>query len=590
VNNLTDSNKEKVLPTARSDEELANKFLHFFQDKIHKIRSKFPQPSARSTSRKVNPQILLLSSFRPTTEDELRSIVTEHGFKTSPEDPLPAEMLKIHVDTLLPYWVELVNLSLEIGKMDKLKSSIMLPLIKELNSMTDTEEFKNYRPVCNLVFVGKLVERVVDIRLQEQLDRNSLNTKEEYGYKNKHSTELLLTWVCNNLFEACDKNTASVVLLLDLSAAFDTVDHEKLLEILEVEIGITGVALLWFREFLTNRTQRVKIGDSLSEVLVLLFGVIQGSILGPRLFNIYIRSVYKRVGDTQFEIVGFADDHQLIKQFVLTMKATALGEDIRNCLSVIAEWMSEHFLCLNPTKTKIIVVAPPAVKEKIIIGGVLLNDNECIRFVDSAKNLGIVIDSVLNFQEQIDKLVKSCFMTIRQLSKVKMFLTQQQLQTLVSSLIFSKLDYCNSLYYGLPEYTLRKLQHVQNCAARLVKKKKIPHNSSMINIFTELHWLRIKHRIIYKVLLIVHNCLHDNAPEDIQSLIIVANSQRGVKLKETRARNSYGERAFSHVGPKLWNLLPNEISGEIDQVEFKKKLKSFLMTKGDEFVEWTKSC
>ena len=181
-------------------------------------------------------------------------------------------------------------------------------------------------------------------------------------------------------------------------------------------------------------------------------------------------------------------------------------------------------------------------------------------------------------------------MTIRQLSKVKMFLTQQQLQTLVSSLIFSKLDYCNSLYYGLPEYTLRKLQHVQNCAARLVKKKKIPHNSSMINIFTELHWLRIKHRIIYKVLLIVHNCLHDNAPEDIQSLIIVANSQRGVKLKETRARNSYGERAFSHVGPKLWNLLPNEISGEIDQVEFKKKLKSFLMTKGDEFVEWTKSC
>ena len=142
----------------------------------------------------------------------------------------------------------------------------------------------------------------------------------------------------------------------------------------------------------------------------------------------------------------------------------------------------------------------------------LLNYNECIRFVDSAKNLGIVIDSVLNFQEQIDKLVKSCFMTIRQLSKVKMFLTQQQLQTLVSSLIFSKLDYCNSLYYGLPEYTVRKLQHVQNCAARLVKKKKISHNSSMINIFTELHWLRIKHRIIYKVLLIVHNCLHDNAP------------------------------------------------------------------------------
>ena len=119
---------------------------------------------------------------------------------------------------------------------------------------------------------------------------------------------MLLTWVTNNLLEACDNNTPSVVLLLDLSAAFDTVDHEKLLAILEFEIGITGVALEWFREFLTNRTQKVKIGETCSEIALLLFGVIQGSILGPRLFNIYIRSEYKRVKPTRFEIVGFADD------------------------------------------------------------------------------------------------------------------------------------------------------------------------------------------------------------------------------------------------------------------------------------------
>ena len=502
-------------------------------------------------------------------------------------------MLREHLDTLLPYWTEIVNLSLEAGKMDKLKSQIILPLIKDLSSMTDTEDYKNYRPVANLVFIGKLIERVVDIRLQEHLDRNKLNTKEEYGYKQKHSTELLLTWVSNNLFEACDKNMASVVLLLDLSAAFDTVDHEKLLDILENEIGITDIALKWFREFLSDRTQTVQIGDSISDAQKLLFGVIQGSILGPRLFNIYIRSIYKRVGPTKFEIVGFADNHQLIKHFVLTLKFTALGDDIRNCLQVISDWMNEHFLCLNQTKTKILVVAPPSVKEKIIINGILLDDT-CIRFVDSAKNLGMIIDSVLNFQEQIEKLVKSCFMTIRKLSKVKYYLSQMQLQTLVSSLIFSKLDYCNSLYYGLPEYTIKKLQHVQNCAARLVSetclvwKNKIPYNSSLDHVYHSLHWLRIKFRIIYKVLLIVHNCLHDNAPEDISALISYATSQRSMKLKETRTCNSYGDRAFSHIGPKLWNLLPNEICEEHDQMEFKKKLKSFLMTRGDEYVEWTK--
>ena len=99
-------------------------------------------------------------------------------------------MLREHLDTLLPYWTEIVNLSLEAGKMDKLKSQSILPLIKDLSSMTDTEDYKNYRPVANLVFIGKLIERVVDIRLQEHLDRNKLNTKEEYGYKQKHSTEL----------------------------------------------------------------------------------------------------------------------------------------------------------------------------------------------------------------------------------------------------------------------------------------------------------------------------------------------------------------------------------------------------------------
>ena len=113
----------------------------------------------------------------------------------------------------------------------------------------------------------------------------------------------------------------------------------------------------------------------LSYFTVLLYGVIQGSILGPRLFNIYIRSVYKRVEPTKFDIVGFADDHQLLKQFALAFKLKALGDDIRNCLSVISDWMTEHFLCLNQTKTKILVVAPPAMQAEIVISGVILDNS-----------------------------------------------------------------------------------------------------------------------------------------------------------------------------------------------------------------------
>ena len=258
-------------------------------------------------------------------------------------------------------------------------------------------------------------------------------------------------------------------------------------------------------------------------------------------------------------------------------------------MDVIGEWMSEHFLCLNQTKTKILVVAPPSIKQKIIIGGVNLKET-CIRFVDSAKNLGVIIDGLLNFEEQVGKLVKSCFIEIRKLSKAKIYLSQQQLQVLVSSKVFSKLDYCNSLYYGLPPYVIKMLQRVQNCCAGLVWKNHIPVNTSLDDIFKELHWLRVKFRIIYKVLLIVHNCLHGKAPADIAAMLTYSKSQRTLKLQETKSRSRYGDRAFSHVAPKLWNILPNAISEILDVVDFKTKLKTFLMTRGDEFIEWTKMC
>ena len=142
VNNLTDNEKARVLPTAKSDEELANNFLNFFQEKIEKIGSKFPPQESKKKAR-INPGIKKLTNFSPTTEEELRKIISEHGVKCSPEDPLPAEVLTANLDTFLPFWVEIVNLSLGIGRMDKVKSAVILPPIKELNSLTDTEEYKN---------------------------------------------------------------------------------------------------------------------------------------------------------------------------------------------------------------------------------------------------------------------------------------------------------------------------------------------------------------------------------------------------------------------------------------------------------------
>ena len=482
---------------------------------------------------------------------------------------------KACIDIFVPYWVEIVNLSLELGDMNGMKSAVVNPLIKELSSLVDTENFKNYRPVSNLVIVSKIIERVVQKRLEEHMMKNRLSSVKNYGYKKSHSTELLLLKVVDDLFSSFDKNIPTVVILLDLSAAFDTVDHKKLLEILEKEIGIRGTALKWFKSFITNRTQKVKIGETYSDVIELLFGVAQGSVLGPPLFKIYIRSLYRYVAPTDFEIEGFADDHQLYKQFLITVQRKALGEDINNCLQHLAMWMNEYFLKLNQTKTKIMI---------IVIHGVFV-EGICIRFVESAKNLGVMLDNILSFECQVNKVVKASYMFIKKLHQVKGFLSEDQLKQLVCSYILQRLDYCNSLYYGMNSDLISKLQRVQHCAARLISKDRIA-SVNLDQKMIDLHWLKVRHRILYKQLVIVHNCLHQKAPEEIMCMFRYAESIRTMKLQEKRCFNKYGERAFSHSGPKLWNLLPMNIREEHETEKFKTALKSFLMMRGDEYCGW----
>ena len=174
--------------------------------------------------------------------------------------------------------------------------------------------------------------------------------------------------------------------------------------------------------------------------------------------------------------------------------------------------MNEYFLCLNQGKTKILVIAPPSIQPEIIIRGVFIQ-NVCIRFVKTAKNLGIILDNELSFECQINKVVKGCYATVKKLSQIKGYLSEEELKQLVSSSIFSLMDYCNALYYGINANLMVKLQRVQNCAARLVSKTKIP-SGGMDEVLLKLHWLKVKFRCVYKILLITHKCLHPKEKRD----------------------------------------------------------------------------
>ena len=173
--------------------------------------------------------------------------------------------------------------------------------------------------------------------------------------------------------------------------------------------------------------------------------------------------------------------------------------------------------------------------------------------------------------------MSSCFMVLREISKIKSFIPRESLCTLISSLVLSKLDYCNTLYYKIGTNEINMLQTVQNSAIRLVfgrfKYDRVP----LTPLFDKLHWLKIHERIVFKICFIVHKCVWGFAPESLNSLIIISNA-RTFKVIEKKYATSYGERSFSCAGPKLWNNLPIRIRLECDTNKFKKLLKSFLMT------------
>ena len=163
--------------------------------------------------------------------------------KTSSEDPLPVGILLSVIDEILPGLVELVNKSLAEGSIEGIKQSVIDPLLKKTGLDADVK--KNYRPVNNLVFLSKLIERIVLKRLDTHMKGNNLYNRDQFGYKKHHSTETMMLGIVNDILTGFDENKCTVMLFLDLSAAFDTIDIDKLLTILNEEIGLIGKALQW---------------------------------------------------------------------------------------------------------------------------------------------------------------------------------------------------------------------------------------------------------------------------------------------------------------------------------------------------------
>jgi hypothetical protein len=370
------------------------------------------------------------------------------------------------------------------------------------------------------------------------------------------------------------------LVLLDLSAAFDTVDHEILLCRLRNQFGINGIALDWYKSYLSDRFQQVSINGTLSKPQMLKYGVPQGSILGPQKFSKYTVPLGKIIRRHQLGYHFYADDTQLYIIFEATNQAESIKR-IECCVTEIRDWMKANYLKFNDDKTELVLLGTPQQLAKLQSTTVHIGDSN-IQPSDSARNIGAIFDRHLTMDKHINVVCRVANFHLRNIRNIRSLLTTDACKTLVHSLVTSRLDYANSLLAGISKNQLRKLQQVQNNAARLIAQlRKFDHVSPTLK---QLHWLPIEQRIQFKVLLITYKALNGMTPAYVREMLNyyepprLLRSSKKLLLDEPKGNlKTYGDRAYSVIAPKWWNKLPINIR-LCDSVDtFKQQLKTHLM-------------
>jgi hypothetical protein len=450
----------------------------------------------------------------------------------------------------------------------------------------NAEILKNYRPISNLPLLSKIIEKHVDLHLTQYDVLQKLDDPHQSAYTKGSSTETALLKVQNDLLQAIDSKSTCILILLDLSAAFDTIDHSTLLTRLSQKFGIKGSAISWITSYMSDRMQHVMVNGLQSDAFPLTFGVPQGSNFGPKAFKRYNRPLgyICEKHDVNYHI--FADDTQIYVWFKPegSEEQDRAMTKIQNCITDIKLWMSSNYLKLNEDKTEVLFIQSKHAKRNNLQPKSIDIGSSEIDVTESARNLGVIFDASLSLDKHVNNVCRGAFLEIRKISRIRKYLNDKATETLVHSFVTSKLDYCNALLYGLPEKLLQRLQRVLNCAARVVRRVRKFEN--ITPTLKDLHWLRVPERIQYKITLLTFKALHGLAPNYLRQLIDCYKPQRN--LRSTQANllvtpntrlKSYGDRAFYKAAPECWNSLPYSIRCINDVDEFKRALKSHLFAK-----------
>lgn len=544
-----------IILTDKTD--IANSFVNFFSNIAQNLDDILPNST-------ISPYTYITSNantffISPVTTDECKTIVAKLKTVKSDINVMPVYLFKLIFPCISKIFCKIINESFTVGIFpEDLKLARITPIFKKGDKLKAT----NFRPISSLPYIGKIFERCMINRLLGFFDKFSILSHVQFGFRRKKSTQDAIIDLINNIHDSLNNKKYHISIFIDLKKAFDTVNHEILLKKLEL-YGIRGVGLNWIKSYLMDRQYYVGIGKFKSKICKQNLGVVQGSIIGPLLFLIYINDLPKISQNTYTTL--YADDT------AVTMKNDNFSNLIRNVnseLFEIRQWTLSNRLTINETKTEAILFTNrpiPQNHDNICLGNTDLN------FTSSCRYLGIQLDKSLSFSNHISSI-------IGKLSKISGILFKIRDSLTLNARI--------NFYYAFCYPYLSQNVVVWGKTSNIYLDPLIKQQKRIIRIMSDAAYLEHTTPLFYKLGLLKF-C-------DIYQFNILVYSFRSLKSNKFSVQHTFNtrnrqrasskfqrlaitQRSINFTGPKLWNDLPEYLKSIDSLYVFKKALKSYFL-------------
>ena len=504
--------------------------------------------------------------FPSTDELEVTRLVECLDDSAAGVDDIPARIIKSVSREIAYPLTTLFNLSMRDGIFpDQFKIAKITPIFKKDNK----QELKNYRPISVLPCLSKILEKLIHDRLTDFLTNHQVISETQHGFRKQKSTTSAILQLTDNILNSFDQEQFTIALFLDLSKAFETVDHHILLNKLE-HYGIRETSLKWFESYLKNRKQIVKYKTQISSLQEISLSVPQGSLLGPTLFNIYINDITLSVN--KLKSVLYADDSCFYLNH--TNISTAINI-INNELETLGNWFSSNKLTLNYEKSHFVLFSR---KKKIQnnLDPIKIN-NINITQVRSTIFLGVTLQHNLSWKTHIDLILNKLnkFKAILYLTRNS--LNNHSLKLIYFSLVYPSLTYCSIIWGKAPKKYLNQLFVAQKKIIRTIKYRDRYHHTN--TDFIQLNFLKFYDVLKYFALVFVYKSLNNiSCPLNyFEYSTHTYNLRRQNNLRAPFMRSSQSQTSISFFGCHLWNDLPLEIRNKPSLGSFKHSVRRRLM-------------